>query len=180
MSETINAMNEEERAAVERAQRAALEMANNLNRPQDAPMSPSSARQGDEPMVFVLCAKAFLLNLDHQRRVEFPVGTYLCPTRLAVHWFAVGNGLKVLSAADIRDSVPMGDLTAAEQAAVRQSRARKMMADAEAALAAAKAAAAEADADSSSAGPVAENPAAEFVFSGIGRAKKDDAGETGA
>lgn len=138
MSETTKAtpgvLNEEEYAALRRAQEAAQAIAARVGRPPDGPLTPMAAREDGESVVFVTVAREFKMNLDHHRTVAFPVGTYLCPTRLALNWWAQANKIVVVSADDLRLAVPLSDLTPQERAGVLRERALKAAEDAKKAL----------------------------------------------
>lgn len=139
--------NQQERDAIRKAQEAARVISERVGRPQDAPLSPMAARENNEPVVFVAVAKAFKLNLDHHRVVEFPVGNYLCPVRIATAWWAVNNGITILSSDDIKLTLPLADLSVEERAQVLRARAEKTLADAHAAIDAAQVLADAAEAD---------------------------------
>lgn len=122
-------LNDEEVAAIQRSTAAAdalekrLMMDQQSGRAQGAAMTPIAARQDGEPVAFITVSRAFMLNLNHQDRVEFPVGNYLCPVRLATSWWAVAHGVKLQSVAEIRENLPLSDLTPEELAQVKRMRA---------------------------------------------------------
>lgn len=126
MSETSTGLmppNEEERLAVIRAKAQADRLLATVGTSAPSAFSPASARVGDEAMVIVTVPRAFHHNIDHHRRVDFPVGTYACPQSLAESWWPQAQGIEILSHEQVMATVPVAELSVEDRRAVLRGRA---------------------------------------------------------